>query len=215
MKNILLSLFAILLLNGALAQDSTYQFRNDIKVSLFPLFTHTTIFTYERAFPHRQTIETDLGLNVIPIYLFPGNSGQPLLTVNNRHFAALQIGYKYMLHIDDEQKIDQSAEGFLVSGCYLKARLNYTRMWRSYDCFVGNEGHTIITEERTFHENDLNLAFILGYQHVGHSGIMVDFFGGYNKPLLYAGPFRNTENPGYCGTHWNNFTGGFMIGWAF
>ena len=106
-------------------------------------------------------------------------------------------------------------DGYLVSGCYVKARLNYTYIWRTYDCFVRNEGPNIITESRTFHENDLNLAFIFGYQYVGRRGFVFDIFGGGNIPLVYAGRFHTRENPGYCHTHWAWFTGGIRLGWAF
>lgn len=239
---------------AAMAQDSLYHFRNDIKISLLPIFSHAGIVTYERALPHRQSVEAELCMNLTDYDFGRYNSPSYFGPVTKHHFAALQVGYKYMLFVDhdrfnpdtkpvgyyhvpfflrnrlfrpeDYPAIDSAMligvqrdwmveDGYLVSGCYVKARLNYTYIWRTYDCFVRNEGPNIITESRTFHENDLNLAFIFGYQYVGRRGFVFDIFGGGNIPLVYAGRFHTRENPGYCHTHWAWFTGGIRLGWAF
>lgn len=226
------------------------RFRNDLKVSLFPLvYSAFPNISYERALPHRSVVEVGLGSNLPEMQDDYAGIERDFYDYG-RHVVTFSAGYKFMLSVSKfdpttkpkgyywvppllrgeiydyedypfvepqyrrvAQRKAMVEEGYLVSGWYAKAQLNYYRVWRTFDCFVRNEGSQLITENRTFHENDISLALVFGFQSVGQRGFVADYFLGFCIPLVQSGPFHNLGYYNYIS--WNVFTGGIRLGWAF
>jgi hypothetical protein len=125
------------------------------------------------------------------------------------------VGYKFYFPFDEDDLPKMENGGLAHLSWYLKLRLAYVYQWSSYDIFVGNRGWDILTERHTYHEQDLTLAFICGFQYVGERGFVMSPFFGYNMPLIVDGPFHTKEKPCNSAAYVALLTAGVKLGWAF
>lgn len=188
--------------------------RNSIKIGVTPLLTGIPIICYERSFPYRQSMEVGLayrGPNSFPIL------GNPRAYNDCDRAFISEMGYKINLSRKSTLRGPLALEGELASGFYLKGRLSHNQYWKSYDCFVGNDGMTIFTENRTFRYSMTSASVMLGYQVISAEGFTADFSFGVNIPILLIGPEQLTDKI-YQGYNYNSlliFTGGIRLGWSF
>ncbi|MBR3724122.1 MAG: hypothetical protein IKN11_01855 [Bacteroidales bacterium] len=201
-----------LLLESVQAQDSVKTCKsNAVTVSLHPLIGGSALVSYERVLPFRSSVEAELGVQGFRWEQWRGSS----FNAHTRPGYAATVGYKFFFPFD-KKDLPQMENGVLVhTSWYLKLRLAYVHQWSSYDIFVGNQGWDILTERHTYHEQDLTLAFICGFQYVGKRGFIMSPFFGYNMPLIVDGPFHTKENPGTSAAYAALLTAGVKLGWAF
>lgn len=188
--------------------------RNSIKIGIMPLLTGCPMVNYERAFLYRQSVEVGLayrGPNNFPIW-----ENSKAFNDCDRAFIT-ELGYKINLNRKPASRGEKDLVGELVKGFYLKGRLSHNQYWKSYDCFVGNDGMTIFTENRTFRYSMTSVGILLGYQFISAQGFTADFSLGANIPILLKGPEPLTDNI-YGNYNYNSFlifTGGIRLGWSF
>lgn len=207
MRKFVMLLTVALLCFSASAQDIEQGFRNSVKLSLQPLLTACPVVSYERAFPRAQSVELTVG----------GHCKLPLLErltpkdpFNQVLFA--QMGYKYTF-----AQNPSFCPNTLIGGWYVKGFVGINRFWRSLDCFVGNQGQDIFTENRTFHATTVSYGAVIGRQFVMASGFMIDFFAGLSIPQWYFGPesWKNYCRMNYTYSSLLYFTQGVRLGWCF
>lgn len=127
----------------------------------------------------------------------------------------MAAGYKYFLPLGKKNR-ELTTDGCLPrESFYLKMRLAYMRQWSSYNTYVGNDGWDIHTLKRTFHEQSIHCALILGVQLVTKNGLTLSPYFGVNIPLWIGGPFHTIEGPGLSVINFLHLTTGFKVGWAF
>lgn len=213
-KIIIFSLIAILLTTQLNAQEQdTLQLRKHaITTQPFaPLFGGTLLVTYEHALPKRSSLEMELGGQGFWWERYRGyNFGAYV-----RPGVVATVGYKFYLPLGKDNKNIALAGGIPQKSFFLKSRLAYIHQWSKYDVYVDNDGWDIHTQCYTLHEDDLSLAFILGYQYVSKRGFVVAPFFGFNIPLIISGPFHTCDNPGNSAVNLESITFGTKMGWAF
>lgn len=231
-------LFVVLMLFslGARAQDTLRGCRNNVKVGLLPTTLMASPYiSYEHTFAKGFSLEVDgyyqsadakwsylkpfenvFGTQVAMKYLVAvrldewWNMGViPWIKEIHEHGGVVPTIRE--MQKNNVQRRRMKREGVLVSGTYLKAGLTYQHKWRTFDCFVGNQGSTIFTEDRTFSGEQMGLNLIIGNQTVYPFGLILDFYGGIHVPVLTTGIGQNSVCPAYI---WL-LTGGMKIGWAF
>ena len=212
MKKFVVILLPLLLLGGVQAQDPAKAcMSNAVTVSLHPLIGGTALVSYERALPFRSSVEAELGAQG---FRWEQWRGSPI-NAHTRPGYVATVGYKFYFPFDEDDLPKMENGGLAHISWYLKLRLAYVYQWSSYDIFVGNRGWDILTERHTYHEQDLTLAFICGFQYVGERGFVMSPFFGYNMPLIVDGPFHTKENPGNSAAYAALLTAGVKLGWAF
>lgn len=212
MKKFVIILLPLLLLGGVQAQDSVKAcMANAVTVSLHPLIGGSALVSYERVLPFRSSVEAELGIQG---FRWEQWRGSPF-NAHTRPGYVATVGYKFFFPFDKEDLPLMENGGLVHLSWYLKLRLAYVHQWSSYDIFVGNQGWDILTERHTYHEQDLTLAFIFGFQYVGKRGFVMSPFFGYNIPLIVDGPFHTKENPGTSAAYAALLTAGIKFGWAF
>lgn len=208
----MLVLIAVVLGLSASAQDPVRVFRNDVKLSMQPLLSACPIVSYERALPHRQSVELTVGCHLKFPFIEEAAFTSPFDGV-----ALAQVGYKYTFAHRGSGASPTSGEGDLSDGWYVKAFVGANRFWRSLDCFVGNQGQEIFTERRTFHATTLSIGTVGGWQMVLDNGLVIDIFMGLSIPRWYYGPVSWRE---YCQMNYTyssllGLTQGVRLGWSF
>ena len=193
-------------------QDTLLLKRHAVTTSPLPiLFGGAFLATYEHALPWRSSLELELGAQG---FYWKKNRGG-VFGAPTRPGIVATSGYKFYLPLGKVNKKIALAGGIPYNSFFLKTRLTYVHQWSSYDVYVGNNGWDIITQHYTFHENDLFLAFILGYQFVSKQGFVIAPFMGYNLPLYISGPIHPADFPGSSAAHIGFATMGLKMGWAF
>ncbi|MBQ5975990.1 MAG: hypothetical protein IJL48_09835 [Bacteroidales bacterium] len=212
MKKFVVILLPLLLLGGVRAQDSAKTCKsNAVTVSLHPLIGGSALVSYERVLPFRSSVEAELGAQGFRWERLRG----AVWNCHTRPGYVATLGYKFYFPFDVEDLPKIENGGLVHLSWYLKLRLAYVHQWSSYDIFVGNQGWDILTERHTYHEQDLTLAFICGFQYVGKRGFVMSPFFGYNMPLIVDGPFHTKEYPGNSAAYAALLTAGVKLGWAF
>ena len=209
-KGILLFAVSIILCGSVGAQDSVRTFRNAITVNPLPLMGGGLLMAYEHTLPHAG-IEIDAGVQG---WQWEKHHDVPM-NIHMRPGFAVAAGYKYFLPLGKKNR------ELITDGClpresfYLKMRLAYMRQWSSYTTYVGNDGLEIHTLKRTFHEQSIHCALILGVQLVTKNGLTLSPYFGVNIPLWIGGPFHTIQEPGLSVINFALLTTGFKVGWAF
>lgn len=211
MKKLIVILLPLLLCGSLQAQDSVRVRCNSVTVSPLPLLSGAALVSYERTLPFRSSVEAELGVQG---FRWEQWRGSPF-NAHTRPGYVATVGYKFFFPFDKEDLPLMEKGGLVHLSWYLKVRLAYVHQWSSYDIFVGNRGWDILTERHTYHEQDLTLAFIFGFQYVGKRGFVMSPFFGYNMPLIVDGPFHTKEKPGTSATYAALLTAGVKLGWAF
>ena len=211
MKKIIVILLPLMLCGSLQAQDSVKVRRNSITVSPLPLLGGSALVSYERTLPFRSSVEVELGAQG---YYWERLRGA-VWNCHTRPGYVGTIGYKFYFPFNDNDKSLLRRGELAHTSCYLKLRLAYVYQWSSYDIYTGNQGWDILTERHTYHEQDLTLALIGGFQYVGRHGFVFSPFAGFNIPLMVDGPFHTIDNPGISAVYAAYLTYGFKIGWAF
>ena len=194
------------------AQDSVKTCKsNAITVSLHPLIGGSALVSYERVLPFRSSVEAELGAQGFRWERLRG----AVWNCHTRPGYAAAVGYKFYFPIDVEDMPMLESGSLIKISWYLKMRLAYVYQWSSYDLYAGNRGWEIFTERHTYHENDLSVALIVGFQYVGQQGFVLTPFIGYNLPVLAAGPFHTLKEPGISAFYAGFLTCGMKLGWAF
>ncbi len=209
-KGILLFAVSIILCGSVGAQDSVRTFRNAITVNPLPLMGGGLLMAYEHTLPHAG-IEIDAGVQG---WQWEKHHDVPM-NVHMRPGFAVAAGYKYFLPLGKKNR-ELTTDGCLPrESFYLKMRLAYMRQWSSYNTYVGNDGWDIHTLKRTFHEQSIHCALILGVQLVTKNGLTLSPYFGVNIPLWIGGPFHTIQEPGLSVINFALLTTGFKVGWAF
>ena len=211
MKKLIVILLPLLLCGSLQAQDSVRVRRNSVTVSPLPLLGGAALVSYERTLPFRSSVEVELGAQGFHWERLRG----AVWNCHTRPGYVATVGYKFYFPFDEDDLPKMENGGLAHLSWYLKLRLAYVYQWSSYDIFVGNRGWDILTERHTYHEQDLTLAFICGFQYVGERGFVMSPFFGYNMPLIVDGPFHTKENPGNSAAYAALLTAGVKLGWAF
>lgn len=193
------------------AQATGMMRRNTVTVSPLPLFSGTGLISYEHVFPFRSALEVEFGAQGLNWERWRGATWN----WHTRPGCAAAVGYKFYFPIDDEDLPMLESGNLIKLSWYLKMRLAYVYQWSSYDVYTGNRGWEILTERHTYHENDLSVALIVGFQYVGQQGFVLTPFIGYNLPVLVAGPFHTMDEPGISAFYAGYLTCGMKLGWAF
>lgn len=237
MRRYLLLLAALLaLLSQSAAQDTLGRFRNSIRIDLLPaVYMSAPYFSYERGLGRSISVEANAygrkelncSMLQIPTSSLGGEMGikvMPLTYRNSDFFSLVFYPIAFPLavlkltglikspppneHLSERKEM--KCEGYLVSGMYVKAGLTYLCQWRTYDCFAEFRDGTIITEDRTFHGQQLGMTIALGQQWVGRKGFIYEEYAGLHIPLA-CDIVHNYITPGYLGL----FTIGIRLGWGF
>ena len=211
MKKLIVILLPILLCGSLQSQDSVRVRCNSVTVSPLPLLGGAALVSYERTLPFRSSVEAELGVQGFRWERLRG----AVWNCHTRPGYVATLGYKFYFPFDVEDLPKIENGGLVHLSWYLKVRLAYVHQWSSYDIFVGNQGWDILTERHTYHEQDLTLAFICGFQYVGKRGFVMSPFFGYNMPLIVDGPFHTKEYPGTSAAYAALLTAGVKLGWAF
>ena len=211
MKKLIVILLPILLCGSLQSQDSVRVRCNSVTVSPLPLLGGAALVSYERTLPFRSSVEVELGAQGFHWERLGG----AVWNCHTRPGYVATLGYKFYFPFDVEDLPKIENGGLVHLSWYLKVRLAYVHQWSSYDIFVGNQGWDILTERHTYHEQDLTLAFICGFQYVGKRGFVMSPFFGYNMPLIVDGPFHTKEYPGTSAAYAALLTAGIKLGWAF
>ena len=237
MKNRWLIIMMLLACMGAKAQDTLQGYRNDFKLSLFPTaLTATPYISYEHTFAKGFALEVDayyrnadakwsylpwvdesmFGTQVSAKYLLAVRLDEwwtmgliPWIRAIYEHGGIIPT----IRDMNEKNYVrrQKKREGLLVSGTYLKAGLTYVHKWRTFDCFTGNQGGTILTENRTYTGEQIGMNIIIGSQSVANCGLIFDIYGGLHIPMAETGIGQTTATPAY----FILFTGGIKLGWAF
>ena len=211
MKKLIVILLPLLLCGSLQAQDSVRVRRNSVTVSPLPLLGGAALVSYERTLPFRSSVEVELGAQGFYWERLRG----AVWNCHTRPGYVGTLGYKFYFPLNNNDVPMMRRGGLVQTSCYLKLRLAYVYQWSSYDIFVGNQGWDILTERHTYHEQELTLALIYGFQFVSKHGFVLSPFAGYNIPLMVAGPFHTISNPGISAAYAAMLTYGVKIGWAF
>lgn len=236
MRNKLFLLVLMLVCIGAKAQDTLQWNRNNIKISVMPLLTASPYLSFEHSFSQGLSLEVDayyhnadfrwnclklldnneLGTQVGMKWVFAIHHARPftggLLGYINQSNQRYDAAYFEEINYRNAMRKYLKSEGYMVSGTYLKAGLTYLHKWGTFDCFVGNQGHTIITEPQTVTGNQWGLNLILGDQTVTTAGFIFDIYGGLHLPLSSTGlnhQYRITA------AYYEFLTIGIRMGWCF
>ena len=185
--------------------------RNSVTISPLPLLGGSALVSYERTLPFRSSVEVELGAQGFYWERLRG----AVWNCHTRPGYVGTLGYKFYFPLNRNDVPMMRRGGLVQTSCYLKLRLAYVYQWSSYDIFVGNQGWDILTERHTYHEQDLTLALIYGFQFVSKHGFVLSPFAGYNIPLMVAGPFHTISAPGISAAYQARLTYGVKIGWAF
>ncbi len=211
MKKLIVILLPLLLCGSLQSQDSVRVRCNSVTVSPLPLLGGSALVSYERTLPFRSSVEVELGAQGF----YWERLRSAIWNCHTRPGYVATLGYKFYFPFDVEDLPKIENGGLAHLSWYLKLRLAYVYQWSSYDIFVGNQGWDILTERHTYHEQDLTLAFICGFQYVGKRGFVMSPFFGYNMPLIVDGPFHTKEYPGNSAAYVALLTAGVKLGWAF
>ncbi len=162
MKKLFVILLPLLLCGSLQAQDSVKVRRNSVTVSPLPLFGGSALVSYERSLPFRSSVEVELGAQG---YYWERLRGA-VWNCHTRPGYVGTLGYKFYFPLNSNGVPMMRRGGFVQTSCYIKLRLAYVYQWSSYDIYTGNQGWDILTERHTYHEQDLTLALIYGFQFV-------------------------------------------------
>ena len=192
MKKLIVILLPLLLCGSLQAQDSVRVRRNSVTVSPLPLLGGSALVSYERTLPFRSSVEVELGAQGFYWERLRG----AVWNCHTRPGYVGTLGYKFYFPLN-RNDVPMMRRGGLVQTS------------------VGNQGWDILTERHTYHEQDLTLALIYGFQFVSKHGFVLSPFAGFNIPLMVAGPFHTISNPGISAAYAAMLTYGVKIGWAF
>ncbi|MBQ0159146.1 MAG: hypothetical protein KBT28_00760 [Bacteroidales bacterium] len=233
MRNRYLLMLMLLASVCAKAQDTLQGYRNDFKLSLIPTaLTATPYISYERTFAKGFALEVDayyhdadakwavnedmFGTQVAAKYLLAVRLDEwwsmgliPWIVEIHKHGGIIPTirDMNHRNHVRRQKK----REGLLVSGTYLKTGITYQHKWRTFDCFAGNQGSTIFTEDRTGTGEQFGLNFIIGNQTVADCGFIFDIYCGCHVPVTEMGIGQSLYSPAY----YFYLTAGMKLGWAF
>lgn len=122
-----------------------------VKISLKSLIRSCPTLSYEHTMTSGNgSVEGSFG------WFTQGNT-------NNPSGVLLKAGYKWTFPIGYKNK-ELSQNGYLCSGFFIKPEVTFVHSSREYECFAGNDGWTIYTEDKTFRENSSALMLAFGFQ---------------------------------------------------